>query len=194
VLISERLSVASPLFVEGESCEDGPWPAARAHQECDLDHKELRELIEIISRSNFSSFELEREGFKLKLVKDDGVTVAAPPTPPPARATALPMERGKQAAGAPPDAVEETGEDDGLVTVASPIVGTYYEAPSPGVAAFVKVGDRVGKGQVLCIVEAMKLMNEIESEIDAEVIEILASNGQPVEFGERLFKLRPMSA
>jgi acetyl-CoA carboxylase biotin carboxyl carrier protein len=79
------------------------------------------------------------------------------------------------------------------VTVPSPIVGTYYEAPSPGAPPFVKIGDRVGKGQVLCIVEAMKLMNEIESEIDAEVVEILAANGQPIEFGELLFRLRPLS-
>ena len=158
-----------------------------------MDHKELRELIEIISRSNFSSFELEREGFKLKLVKDDGVTIAAPAISHPAPTSALPVEPRKEASGAAPAPVETSAADEGLVEVASPIVGTYYEAPSPGADPFVKIGGRVGKGQVLCIVEAMKLMNEIESEIDAEVVEILASNGQPVEFGEPLFKLRPLS-
>jgi acetyl-CoA carboxylase biotin carboxyl carrier protein len=158
-----------------------------------LDHKELRELIEIISKSNFSSFELEREGFKLKLVKDEGIVVAAPAVPPPAPSAALPAEPAREPAGAPaPASAAQAERDDGLITVTSPIVGTFYEAPSPGAPAFVKIGDRVGKGQVLCIVEAMKLMNEIESEIDAEVVEILASNGQPVEFGERLFKLRPL--
>jgi acetyl-CoA carboxylase biotin carboxyl carrier protein len=81
----------------------------------------------------------------------------------------------------------------GLVDLTSPIVGTFYRQPSPGASSFVEVGDRVRKGQVLCIVEAMKLMNEIESEIDAEVVEILVANGQPVEFGEVLFRLRPMS-
>ena len=162
-----------------------------------MDHKELRELIEIISRSNFSSFELEREGFRLKLVKDEGVVVAAPSVPPPAPSAALPAEPRREAPGAapsPPAAAPLAEPDDGLVTLPSPIVGTYYEAPSPGAPPFVKIGDRVGKGQVLCIVEAMKLMNEIESEIDAEVVEILASNGQPVEFGELLFRLRPLSA
>ena len=73
----------------------------------------------------------------------------------------------------------------------SPIVGTFYRAPSPGAPPFVEVGSKIAKGQVLCIVEAMKLMNEIESEIDAEVVEVLVANGQPVEFGERLFAIRP---
>jgi acetyl-CoA carboxylase biotin carboxyl carrier protein len=156
-----------------------------------LDHKELRELIEIISRSNFSSFELEREGFKLKLVKEDGVMTAAPAAPPPVASPAARPEPPKMTAGGAPAASSESPPEEGLVEVVSPIVGTFYEAPSPGANAFVKVGDRVSKGQVLCIVEAMKLMNEIESEIDAEVVEIVASNGQPVEFGEMLFRLRP---
>jgi acetyl-CoA carboxylase biotin carboxyl carrier protein len=156
-----------------------------------LDHKELRELIEIISRSNFSTFELERKDFKLKLVKENGAPVVAA-VPRQAAPAALPVV-------APPDpgvastAAEGAAADDGLTEVPSPIVGTYYEAPSPGADPFVSVGDRVRKGQVLCIVEAMKLMNEIEAEIDAEVVEILASNGQPVEFGEVLFKIRPRS-
>jgi len=78
--------------------------------------------------------------------------------------------------------------------VTSPFVGTFYRAPSPESPAFVEVGTVVKKGQVLCIVEAMKLMNEIESEIDAEVVEIRVANGQPVEYGEVLFRLRPVSA
>jgi acetyl-CoA carboxylase biotin carboxyl carrier protein len=80
------------------------------------------------------------------------------------------------------------------VDLRSPIVGTFYRSASPESAAFVEVGSRVRKGQVLCIVEAMKLMNEIESEIDAEVVEIRVANGQPVEYGEVLFRLRPVSA
>jgi acetyl-CoA carboxylase biotin carboxyl carrier protein len=158
-----------------------------------LDHKELRELIEIISRSNFSTFEMEREGFKLKLVKDNGVATVVAAT------ASLPAEPAAPRVATPapvaaPVVAEEAPVDDGTVEVASPIVGTYYEAPTPGAEPFVAVGDRVRKGQVLCIVEAMKLMNEIESEIDAEVVELLASNGQPVEFGEALFKLRPLSS
>lgn len=152
-----------------------------------MDAKELRELIELINRSSFHTFELEREGFRLRLVKSaasnsPSPSVAAPANPGPAAAD-KPTEI---AAG--PAAVLETG----FVEVTSPIVGTFYRQPSPGAPPFVEVGDRVKKGQVLCLVEAMKLMNEIESEVDAEVVEILVANGQPVEYGEVLFRLRPV--
>jgi acetyl-CoA carboxylase biotin carboxyl carrier protein len=158
-----------------------------------VDAKDLRELIDLISRSSFTTFELEREGFRLRLVKGTGpappvmiqpVPVAAPAEPNPAPA---PQAALSQAAPPAPAA------DDGLVTVTSPIVGTFYRAPSPGAPPFVEVGSKIAKGQVLCIVEAMKLMNEIESDLDAEVVEVLVANGQPVEYGERLFKLRPMA-
>ena len=158
-----------------------------------MDAKELRELIDVISRSSFTTFELEREGFRLKLVKsaDSAPTVVIQP-PPGVVAAELPQATFAQAP-APAAAVAPVPVDDGLVTVTSPIVGTFYRAPSPGAPPFVEVGSKIAKGQVLCIVEAMKLMNEIESEIDAEVVEALVANGQPVEYGERLFKLRPMA-
>jgi acetyl-CoA carboxylase biotin carboxyl carrier protein len=152
-----------------------------------VEPNEIRELIELISRSSFSTFELERDGFRIKLVKAEApapvagaappaapVAVAAPPTPAPAEAPA-----------------PSPGPEPGLHELNSPIVGTFYAAPSPGAPNFVDVGSRVSKGQVLCIVEAMKVMNEIESEIDGEVVEILVKNGQPVEFGELMFRLRP---
>ena len=159
-----------------------------------MDSKELRELIEIISRSNFASFELEREGFKLKLVKGNSAPnpaavmshAAAPAALPPAETVAA-------AAAAPAEVPTAAPLEPGLVELTSPIVGTFYRAPGPDAASFVEVGSQVKKGQVLCIVEAMKLMNEIESEIDAEVVEILVANGQPVEYGEVLFRLRPLS-
>jgi acetyl-CoA carboxylase biotin carboxyl carrier protein len=155
-----------------------------------VDVKELRELIDILAHSGFSTFEMERDGFKLRLVKSSAVapalatpgesqvfgTIATP------HDTAVPL--------APP---APSAEKTRLVEVPSPIVGTYYRQPSPGAAAFVEIGDSVKKGQVLCIIEAMKLMNEIEAEIDAEVVEICVQNGQPVEFGEVLFRLRPLS-
>lgn len=152
-----------------------------------MDTKELRELIDLISRSNFSTFELEREGLKLRLVKEDSV----PPVLPhavahvgvPVAATPVVVSGGAE--------VEGPGIDRGLVELTSPIVGTFYRSPSPGGPMFVEVGSRVRKGQVLCIIEAMKLMNEIESEIEAEVVEVCVENGQPVEFGEVLFRLRP---
>ena len=161
-----------------------------------MDAKELRELIEMISRSNFATFELERGDFKLKLVKTASAQAVPAPAPAaaaiplPAPAAPGPAAPVVAAPAAPAPAPAATA---GLVDLTSPIVGTFYRQGSPGSPAFAEVGDRVKKGQVLCIVEAMKLMNEIESEIDAEVVEILVANGQPVEFGEVLFRLRRMS-
>jgi acetyl-CoA carboxylase biotin carboxyl carrier protein len=162
-----------------------------------VDTKELRELIDLVSRSNVSTFELEREGFRLRLVKHEGhsplhqqavahvgVPVAATPVQPSSVAAA---SGGAGAETEPGPA----SVDEGLVEMTSPIVGTFYRSPSPGAPPFVEVGTRIRKGQVLCIIEAMKLMNEIEAEIDAEVIEVSVENGQPVEFGEVLFRLRP---
>jgi acetyl-CoA carboxylase biotin carboxyl carrier protein len=168
-----------------------------------LDGKELRELIDLISKSNFVTFELEREGFKLKLEKSPAATLAAavresstsalvavPPVP-----SALPTAAAS--AAAPAAASAPAGGEaaaTGLVDMRSPIVGTFYRQPGPGAPPFAEPGTKVRKGQVLCIIEAMKLMNEIEAEMDAEVVEILVANGQPVEFGEVLFRLRPMAS
>ena len=164
-----------------------------------MEGNELKELIELISRSNFVTFELEREGFKLKLEKGAGASAQAPsatasfPVAPPPRAPAAVTFAPEPAAGAPavpaPDAAAS-----GLVEMTSPIVGTFYRQPSQAAPPFVEPGSKVRKGQVLCIIEAMKLMNEIEAEIDGEVVEILVANGQPVEFGELLFRLRPMAS
>jgi acetyl-CoA carboxylase biotin carboxyl carrier protein len=166
-----------------------------------LEGKELRELIDLISKSNFVTFELEREGFKLKLEKGSGSAVAASPAA--SAVSALP----ESAAGASSSAAATTQEPAsvaapggsvdaslGLVDMLSPIVGTFYRQPSQAAPPFVEPGSKVKKGQVLCIIEAMKLMNEIEAEMDAEVVEILVANGQPVEFGEILFRLRPMAS
>ncbi len=151
-----------------------------------MESKEIHELIELISRSSFSRFELERDGFKIKLVKA-GAGSTAPAAGTAAEVPSGPAAPAAAAAGPP----EDSAETAGLVELKSPIVGTFYSAPGPGVPNFAEVGSRVKQGQVLCIVEAMKVMNEIESEIDAEVVGVLVSNGQPVEFGEVLFRLRP---
>jgi len=166
-----------------------------------LDGNELKELIELISRSNFVTFELEREGFKLRLEKGAGAgtpaspaaagLAAAPPPRAPAAVTFAP-ELAPSAQAAPAPAVDAGAS--GLVELTSPIVGTFYRQPSQAAPPFVEPGSKVKKGQVLCIIEAMKLMNEIEAEIDGEVVEILVANGQPVEFGELLFRLRPMAS
>ena len=162
-----------------------------------MEPKEIRELIELVSRSDFSKFEMERDGFKIKLVKESAkappvVTVAAIPQP---------VASGAPVAVAVADVVAVAGEavaatpavEDGLVELNSPIVGTFYRAPGPDASPFVEVGAKVRKGQTMCIVEAMKVMNEIESEIDGEVVDAPLANGQPVEFGEVLFRLRPMN-
>jgi acetyl-CoA carboxylase biotin carboxyl carrier protein len=169
-----------------------------------LEAKELRELIDLISKSNFVTFELEREGFKLKLEKGVGLVPAQPPARPPAQtlpdfqapspqAIATSSQESAPSSAGPPAAVVDASST-GLVDMTSPIVGTFYRQPSQAAPPFVEPGSKVKKGQVLCIIEAMKLMNEIEAEMDAEVVEILVANGQPVEFGEILFRLRPMAS
>ncbi len=154
-----------------------------------MDTKEIRELIELISRSNFTSFELERNGFRIKLVKEESGAVAADaagetPSGP------LRLVEPVAAATAPSESKPDEGSE--FHELNSPIVGTFYNAPSPDASPFVEVGSQVKRGQVLCIVEAMKVMNEIESELDAEIVEILVSAGQPVEYGEVLFRMRPL--
>lgn len=153
--------------------------------------KEILELIEFISQSNFVEFELEREGFKIRLVKSGGraVPVAAVPVSPlPAAASDAPPAVPASVPAAPAAAPQPAQR---FHEVKSPLVGTFYRAPSPDAPPFTEVGKTVKAGQVLCIVEAMKLMNEIESDVDGAVEEILVSNGQPVEYGELLFRIRP---
>jgi len=151
--------------------------------------KEILELIEFVSQSNFVEFELEREGFKIRLVKSGAravpaVTAAVSAPAPASEAPPVP-------AGAPAAAVAPAAPAQRFHEIKAPLVGTFYRAPSPEAPPFTETGKTVRAGQVLCIVEAMKLMNEIESDVDGVVEEILVSNGQPVEYGEILFRIRP---
>jgi len=169
-----------------------------------LEGKELHDLIDLIAKSNFVTFELEREGFKLKLEKGAGQAPKSASAAAPLRALADTPAPVQAAVGTPtPDATPSAAlapapvgdaPSSGLVDMTSPIVGTFYRQPSQAAPPFVEPGSKVKKGQVLCIIEAMKLMNEIEADMDAEVVEILVANGQPVEFGEILFRLRPMAS
>ncbi len=163
-----------------------------------MNQKELKELIEFLIEKDIAEFELERGDVKVKIKR------AAEPLPaalPDARYIAVhppsvdsgghhpasaPARVDLAAAAAP---VPEPEED--LHIVRSPIVGTFYESPSPGSPPFVKVGDVLEVGQVLCIVEAMKLMNEIECDVAGELVKKLVANGQPIEYGQELFALRP---
>ena len=148
----------------------------------------LKELIEYVENSTFVEFELERDNFKIKLVKRGAVATNGPVTqvvqPAPAAAAEPATEQG---AATPP---ARTAEPEDVHILKSPIVGTFYRANSPDSKPFVEVGDHVTRGQVLCIVEAMKLMNEIESDCDGQVVDIPVKNGQPVEYGESLFRIR----
>jgi acetyl-CoA carboxylase biotin carboxyl carrier protein len=147
--------------------------------------KELKEIIDIVTaRESIEELELEKSGVRLRIKRASnhtGAVLVAPATAAPAGTAAI--------AGRPPEGlVEET--EEGLYYITSPIVGTFYRSPSPGSDSFASVGDFIEKGTVVCIVEAMKLMNEIESDVAGEVISILVENGQPVEYGERLFAIR----
>ena len=155
--------------------------------------KELKELILFLKEEGITEFELERGDVKVR-VKRGGDTVVAPLPDPryyaaPAAPPAPSDVGGAPVAAAPPPPAPEPEEE--LHGVRSPIVGTFYESPSPGSPPFVKAGDEVSVGQVLCIVEAMKLMNEIESDIAGEVVKKLVANGQPIEYGQELFAIRP---
>jgi acetyl-CoA carboxylase biotin carboxyl carrier protein len=161
-----------------------------------MNQKELKELIEFLIEKDIAEFELERGDVKVKIKRAGEHTIvhsaaeprfyAVPPAPAPAASPLAPPEAPPAAAAPAAPAPEE-----GLHTVKSPIVGTFYEAPSPGAPPFAKVGDVVEVGQVLCIVEAMKLLNEIESDVAGEIVKKLASNGQPIEYGQELFVIRP---
>ena len=153
--------------------------------------RDLKELMQYLENSSFVEFEIEREGLKLKLRRRTAADVNGQAQPEPLR-HAAPAPVALPVAAAPPAAVAApAAAADDAHLVKSPIVGTFYRSPEPGAAAFVEIGTIVKKGQVLCIVEAMKLMNEIESDCDGEILEALVANGQPVEYGEPLFRIRP---
>jgi acetyl-CoA carboxylase biotin carboxyl carrier protein len=155
-----------------------------------MNQKEIKELIEFLVEKDIAEFELERGDVKIRIKRAQAAMAAngaasfqAPATSP-AALPSVPL------ATAPVAAAPAHESEDAFDVIKSPIVGTFYEASSPGAPAFVKEGDTVAVGQVLCIVEAMKLMNEIESETAGQIEKILVANGQPVEYGQPLFKIR----
>ncbi len=154
--------------------------------------KELKELIEMLKDTDISEVEIERSGVKVRLRKGGDVTFH-PAMPrmeyPPAAIVAPAVPE----AAAPAAAAEKPAESakSSQIKVTSPIVGTFYRSSSPDKPAYVETGDSVKKGQVLCIIEAMKLMNEIESETSGKIVQILVENGHPVEYGQPLFVIEP---
>jgi acetyl-CoA carboxylase biotin carboxyl carrier protein len=160
-----------------------------------MNQKELKELIEFLIEKDIAEFELERGDVKVRIKRGGDQVYPTPhfaglPAPPAAaagssaRTSTAPGEAASPPEGAP------SAEAEKLHSVRSPIVGTFYESPSPGSPPFVKLGDKVDVGQLLCIVEAMKLMNEIESDVRGEIIKKVANNGQPIEYGQELFVIR----
>lgn len=158
----------------------------------DLSLKLIENLVELVSKSEVDEVSIKEEGYKLKIKKNAQKVVEAPQTvhvpqqaapqpqaPAPAPAQSAPQSEDKPA--------EETSSNANHKTITSPIVGTYYEAPGPDQDPFVQVGDHVSKGDTVCIVEAMKIMNEIDSELEGKIVKILVDDAQPVEFEQPLF-------
>lgn len=164
-----------------------------------MNQKEIRELIDFLVEKDIAEFELERGDVKLRVKRGAEVQVThavqAMPAVTPVHAVAPPVHPATAAGtSAPPPtagSAPAAAPEEELHMVKSPIVGTFYESPAPGSPPFVKPGDMVQAGQVLCIIEAMKLMNEIEADVSGEVVKTVASNGQPVEYGQPLFAIRP---
>ena len=157
--------------------------------------KELKEILQLLDEKEIAEFELEEEGMKLRIRKASPSGATATPALVPAAqpvvvtSAVAPAPVATQAAApAPPPPAPEP--DAGLVVVKSPIVGTFYRTPDPNSPPFVSVGDKVRPGQVMCIIEAMKLMNEIEAELAGEIVTIHHESGQPVQFGDPLFSIR----
>jgi acetyl-CoA carboxylase biotin carboxyl carrier protein len=158
-----------------------------------LTFEQIKELVELIAQRQLQGMELERSGFRLKIDGRPSAPVAAAPAPAEyagASAAPAPAPAPALSQAAVPASAPAVPEPAGSHILNSPIVGTFYRSPSPDAPSFAEVGSRVKKGQVLCIVEAMKLMNEIESDVDGEVVQIFPQNAQAVEFGEPLFAIR----
>ncbi|MEW6109203.1 MAG: acetyl-CoA carboxylase biotin carboxyl carrier protein [Nitrospirota bacterium] len=144
-----------------------------------MELEDLKNLIELLKETDITELQVEKDGTKVKIKREKFFSpLEAPP---------------HKTAAAQESVIKETEEEtQRLITITSPIVGTFYRSPSPEAPPFVEAGLRVKKGQVLCIIEAMKLMNEIESEVDGIVVKPLVENGQPVEYGEPLFLIEPL--
>ncbi len=160
-----------------------------------MDLDEIRQILEMMREHELSEFELEREGVTLRLRKGTGQAWTGQPQMPPMPMSYAPPPPAQAPAGyASPGAapvLTPANDDLDMAIVKSPIVGTFYRAAEPGAPPFVDVGQTVKKGQVLCIIEAMKLMNEINAECDGEIVKVYVENGLAVQYGERLFAIKP---
>jgi acetyl-CoA carboxylase biotin carboxyl carrier protein len=162
-----------------------------------MDLQQIKQILDLVREHELSEFEIEHDGLRLKVRKDangaHAITMPGPvamaPLAAPAPGAAIAPAAAPAALPAPA-AAEAVETEIELAVVKSPIVGTFYRSSEPGASPFVEIGSTVKKGEVLCIIEAMKLMNEIDSEYDGEVVNIYVENGQPVQYGERMFAIR----
>jgi acetyl-CoA carboxylase biotin carboxyl carrier protein len=154
-----------------------------------MDFDDIKQILNLVREHDLAEFELERDGLKIRIRKSgrDFTILSQPAAAMPVSPVVLP---GPAALAPPAPQVEQPATDVDLAVLKSPIVGTFYRSSEPGAPAFVEVGDQVKKGQVLCIIEAMKLMNDIESDRDGEIAAIYVENGQAVQFGDRLFAIK----
>jgi acetyl-CoA carboxylase biotin carboxyl carrier protein len=164
-----------------------------------MDLQQIKQILELVREHELSEFEIEHDGLRLKVRKDangsHAITMPGPaPMPaliaPPSGSIVTPAAAAPAALPSPATPADTAETEIELAVVKSPIVGTFYRSSEPGAGSFVEIGSTVKKGEVLCIIEAMKLMNEIDSEYDGEVVNIYVENGQPVQYGERLFAIR----
>jgi len=161
-----------------------------------MDLNQIKQILDLVREHELAEFEIEHDGLRLKVRKDTNGSLAVTHSAPAMPQVALPAAGAAHVAPAvatglvPSAGTEPADAEVELAVVKSPIVGTFYRSSEPGAASFVEIGSTVKKGEVLCIIEAMKLMNEIDSEYDGEIVNIYVENGQPVQYGERLFAIR----
>jgi acetyl-CoA carboxylase biotin carboxyl carrier protein len=157
-----------------------------------LDLKQIKQVIDLMKRSELSEFEFEEEGFKIKIKRGTSGLPVITSVPVAPQHYSAPMAEHASAAkpAAPASPSASSGDETGFAYVKSPMVGTFYRSPSPENPAFVDVNAKVEDKTVVCIIEAMKIMNEIQAEVKGTVVEVLVENGQPVEYGQRLFKVK----
>jgi len=175
-----------------------PSRSGEAASERSWELKEIQQLIDLLTEREVAEFEMEKDGMRIRILRQ-APTCAAPVPVSPANSSGDSARQSAEASAPAPAAAQDSAapepqpepSSETMHVLKSPIVGTFFAAPSPDAPSFVNVGDRVHVGQVLCIVEAMKLMNEIESEFAGEIARIHVENGQPVEYGQPLFTIKP---
>jgi acetyl-CoA carboxylase biotin carboxyl carrier protein len=159
-----------------------------------MDYKQIQELIKLVNKSNIGELSIEEKDFKICIKQKEDQVQQTILTAPPVMQASYPQQQSAallQTIPAAPGAQETTAKTDNLITIKSPMIGTFYKRPSPDKPSFVEAGDEITPGKVLCIIEAMKLFNEIESEVSGKIVKILVEDSSPVEYDQPLFLVEP---